>query len=115
MTAVDINPTCTQIAVGNCDGEAMVVNSKSGGIIYRLPGVDTEITMLKYLTSPGEYWIVGACWQGRVAFWTRPNEQNNFMINVKIRIGHRGDVFTLDSQQNCIVAGGIDGRLSVWN
>ena len=115
VTAVDINRACTQIAVGNCVGEAMVINSKSGGIIYNLPGVETELTMVRYLSSQSEYWIVGACWQGQLVFWTKPNEQNNYQINAVVRIGHRGDVFTIDCQQSYIVSGGVDGLVSVWN
>ena len=50
-----------------------------------------------------------------MVFWSRPNEQNNFTINAKVRIGHRGDINTLDCQANYIVSGGADGLLGVWN
>ena len=39
------------IAVGNQVGEAFVANSKSGGIIYKLPGADEEIGCIKFLTG----------------------------------------------------------------
>lgn len=51
VTAVDINKLCTYVAVGNQIGEAFVVNSKSGGIIYRLPGADDEVSAIKFLTG----------------------------------------------------------------
>jgi hypothetical protein len=47
--------------------------------------------------------------------WTEPNEDNNFTISAKCRIGHRGDVLALDSAHNYIISGGIDGLVSVWN
>lgn len=51
MTAVDINKMCTYIAVGNQTGESFVVNSKSGGIIYKLPGADDEVSAIKFLSG----------------------------------------------------------------
>ena len=50
-----------------------------------------------------------------MVFWSRPNEENNFTINAKVRIGHRGDISTLDCQANYIISGGQDGLLGVWN
>ena len=47
--------------------------------------------------------------------WTEPNEDNNYQISAKCRIGHRGDVLVIDSDYNQIVSGGVDGLLSVWN
>ena len=32
-----------------------------------------------------------------------------------MRIGHRGDINTLDCQSNYIISGGQDGLLGVWN
>ena len=63
----------------------------------------------------GEFWLVGGCWNGKVILWTEPNEDNNFQISAKCRIGHRGDILSLDSANNFIVTGGMDGLLSVWN
>ena len=51
VTACDINRECTLIAVGNQIGEAFVANSKSGGIIYKLPGADEEIGAIKFLSG----------------------------------------------------------------
>ena len=48
-------------------------------------------------------------------FWTEPNEQNNFQITAKCRVGHRGDIMALENSSNYIVSGGMDGLLSVWN
>jgi len=62
-----------------------------------------------------EFWIVAALWHGKMVFWSQPNEQNNFTINAKVRIGHRGDINTLDCQANYIISGGQDGLLGVWN
>ena len=51
ITACDINKECTLIAVGNQIGEAFVANKLSGGIIYRLPGADEEISCIKFLSG----------------------------------------------------------------
>lgn len=37
VTAVAINDTCAHIAVGNAEGKALVLNAKSGGVLYDLP------------------------------------------------------------------------------
>ena len=50
-----------------------------------------------------------------MVFWTEPNEQNNFQITAKCRLGHRGDIMAVEHSPNCIVSGGMDGLLSVWN
>lgn len=51
ITACDINKECTLIAVGNQIGEAFVANSNSGGVIYRLPGADEEISSIRFLSG----------------------------------------------------------------
>lgn len=47
--------------------------------------------------------------------WTKPNEENNFSITAKCRIGHKNDVLAIDNSQQFIVSGGVDGLASVWN
>ena len=51
VTAVDIDKKCFHIAAGSSDGEALVINSKAGGILYRLTGATEEITKIKFLHS----------------------------------------------------------------
>lgn len=88
VTACDINKECTLIAVGNQIGEAFVANKLSGGIIYRLPGADEEISCIKFLSGrkyknmlnalitllfiyvESEFWIVAALWHGKMVFWS---------------------------------------------
>ena len=48
-----------------------------------------------YLVS--EFWLMGGCWHGKLMMWTSPNEDNNFNITAKCRIGHKDDVLTIDS------------------
>jgi WD40 repeat protein len=47
--------------------------------------------------------------------WTNPNEDNNFQITAKCRVGHKEDVLAIDSSNQYIVSGGVDGLLSIWN
>ena len=115
VTAAAIDPTMTYLAIGNCIGEVQVLNLKSGGILYHLPSCDTEITCLQFLSGMSEFWLVAGCWQGKVMMWTCPNEDNNFTITAKCRIGHKRDILCVDSSSQYIVTGGIDGLVSIWN
>jgi WD40 repeat protein len=47
--------------------------------------------------------------------WTNPNEDNNFTVSAKCRIGHRDDILCVDSSSQYIVSGGADGLVSIWN
>ena len=47
--------------------------------------------------------------------WTEPNAENNFHISAKSRTGHRGDILVLDSDENNIISGAVDGLITVWN
>ena len=62
-----------------------------------------------------EFWLVGGCWQGKLMMWTNPNEDNNFTVSAKCKIGHKDDILTVDSSSQYIVTGGIDGLVSIWN
>jgi WD40 repeat protein len=48
-------------------------------------------------------------------FWTTPNDNNNFTVSGKCRIGHKQDVLSINSNSQYIVTGGCDGLVSVWN
>ena len=74
VTAVAVNNECTHIAVGNAEGKALVLNAKSGGVLYDLPHQDQEISCLKFLSGLSEFWLVAGCWHGKLVFWTEPNE-----------------------------------------
>ncbi len=63
----------------------------------------------------GEFWLVAGTWGGKLVLYTEPNEDNNYQITAKCRIGHRGDVLVVESDINNIVSGGIDGMITVWN
>ena len=54
-------------------------------------------------------------WGGKIVLWTEPNAENNFQISAKSRTGHRGDILVLDSDENNIISGGVDGLITVWN
>ena len=95
VTAVAVNNAGTYIGVGNAEGKALVLNAKSGGVLYDLPHQDQEISCLKFLSGLSEFWLVAGCWNGKLVFWTEPNEQNNFQITAKCRIGHRGDILAV--------------------
>ncbi len=62
-----------------------------------------------------EFWIVGGCWNGKVMMWSQPNDDNNFTVTGKCRIGHRKDILCVESSSQFIVSGGVDGLLCIWN
>ena len=115
MTAAATDKLHKFLAVGSCTGEAKVLNLKSGGILYDLPKTDKEITCIHFLFEKSEYWIVAGCWNGKIVLYSKPTQDNYFRVTAKSRIGHRGDILTLDCSKLFFVSGGTDGYLSVWN
>ena len=115
ITAAAVDNTNKFLAVGTNAGESKIVNLQSGGVLYNLPHCNQEVTYLKFSDGMSEYWLFGACWGGKLMMWTQPNEDNNFTISARCRIGHKSDVLNLDCSQNFIVSGGVDGIVSVWN
>jgi WD40 repeat protein len=71
--------------------------------------------MTFFIVLVSEFWLVAGGWSGKMILWTQPNENNNFTITARCRIGHQGDILTLDSAHNYIISGGVDGFCSVWN
>ena len=39
------------LAVGNCIGEVQILNMKGGGLLYKLPHCDSEVTCLKFVSG----------------------------------------------------------------
>lgn len=39
------------LAVGNCKGEVQILNMKGGGLLYKLPHCDSEVTSLKFVSG----------------------------------------------------------------
>ena len=103
------------MAIGNCIGEVKILNLKSGGVLYTLPHDGYEITCLQFLSGLSEFWLLGGSWQGRLMMWTCPNEDNNFTVNGKCRIGHKDDILCVDASSQYFATGGVDGLLSIWN
>lgn len=115
VTAAATDRSCKFLAVGSATGEAKCLNLTSGGVLYDLPRQDKEITSILFLQEKSEYWIVAGCWAGKIILYTKPTADNYFRITAKSRIGHRGDILTLDCSKLFFVSGGTDGHLSVWN
>ena len=107
VTSAAVDPTYQYLAVGNCKGEVKILNLSSGGVLYTLPSVDEEVTSLQFISGSkligvlkiivSEFWLVGGCWQGKLMMWTNPNEDNNFTVSAKCRIGHQNDILAVDS------------------
>lgn len=115
VTAAAVDGTNKYLAVGTSNGQAKVINLKSGGVLYNLANSGAEVTALKFIDGPTEFWLFGSCWGGKLMMWTRPTKDNNFTISARCMVGHKTDVISLDCSQNFIVTGGVDGILSIWN
>ena len=58
-------------------GEIQVNNLFTGALIYNNATVkpikiDFEIAQIKFFNSQTKFWIAASCWEGRVAFISRP-------------------------------------------
>ena len=96
MTAIAIDETNKFLAFGTNLGETKIINIKSGGVLYNLVNCNSEITQLKFYKSQTEFWLFGACWNGKLMMWTKPTEENKFSTQGKCRIGHKSDIISID-------------------
>ena len=87
-------------------GEIQVNNLFTGALIYNNSAVtpiqiDTEIAQLKFFKSQTKFWIAASCWEGKVAFISRPQESQglSYLMYKKCKCSHQSDVLTLDINQ----------------
>lgn len=104
-------------------GEVQVNNLFTGALIYNNANVkaikiENEITQLKFFNSQTKFWIAASCWEGRVAFISRPqvSQGRNFLMFKKCRCSHQRDVIALDiNTENQLVTASIDNIICFWN
>jgi len=73
---------------------------------------------MKFFNSQTKFWIAASCWEGKVAFISRPQESQglNFLVSKKCKCSHQSDVLTLDiNQENQLVTGSTDNVICIWN
>ena len=104
-------------------GEIQVNNLFTGALIYNNSNVkpikiENEITNMKFFNSQTKFWIAASCWEGRVAFISRPqiSQGRDFLMFKKCRCSHMRDVISLDiNSENQLVTGSVDNILCFWN
>ena len=104
-------------------GEIQVNNLFTGALIYNNSNVDPikidfEIAQMKFFNSQTKFWIAASCWEGRVAFISRPqiSQGRNFLLFKKCKCSHLRDVITLDiNSENQLVTASVDNLICFWN
>lgn len=104
-------------------GEIQVNNLFTGALIYNNSAVtpiqiDTEIAQMKFFKSQTKFWIAASCWEGKVAFISRPQESQglSYLMFKQCKCSHQSDVITLDiNQDNQLVTGSTDNVICLWN
>ena len=79
--------------------------------------LDTEIAGLELFQAQSNFWFVAACWEGRVAFFTKPVVQKGkeYVQIKRTKSNHKRDVVSVDiTVGNNIVTGSIDNVLCLW-
>ena len=73
---------------------------------------------MKFFTSQSKYWVAVGCWQGKVAFLSRPVVElgKQFLKYKNCGCSHQNDVLTLDiNSENQLVTASLDNSISVWD
>jgi len=73
---------------------------------------------MKFFNSQTKFWFAASCWEGRVAFISRPqvSQGRNFLMFKKCLCSHKRDVITLDINfENQLVTGSVDNVICFWN
>ena len=73
---------------------------------------------MKFFNSQTKFWIAASCWEGRVAFITRPQvtQGRNFLKFKKCKCSHKRDVISLDiNSENQLVTASMDNIICFWN
>jgi hypothetical protein len=80
--------------------------------------LDYEVSALKFFLTQTKFWIAATCWEGRVAFISRPQtlQGRNFVMKKVCRCSHKGDVVALDiNSENQLVTASVDNVICFWN
>ena len=56
---------------------------KSGGVLYKLESCKNEITFLRFNELENEFWLFGGCWGGTFQSWSKPREDNKFIVTLR--------------------------------
>ncbi len=115
VTAVAIDKTNQYLAVGSSLGEAVIINMKSGGVLYKLESCKNEITFLKFNELDNEFWLFGGCWGGNFQFWSKPREDNKFTVTLRPKLEHKSDLLSIDTSNSLIATGDDKGIVGIWN
>ena len=133
LTAAALDPEGELLAVGSEDGNITVHNVHSGGMLHRLKSTSAEVQYCRFMIGKiTNLWLVAGCWEGRIVFYGKPNEQGKRgprgpkdellpegelgRLPGEIRDGfHSRDIMAIDVSDEIVVSIGREGRLCTWN
>jgi hypothetical protein len=60
------------LAIANECGEITIHNINSTGVLHHLENMNTEVTNIKFFVGATNFWLAATCWEGKVAFYSKP-------------------------------------------
>ena len=66
-------------------------------------------------TIENEFWLFGASSGGNLLLWSKPREDNNFNMALRIEEKHKSDIITIDCSNKLIITGDDNGSIGIWN
>ena len=80
--------------------------------------LDVEVSNLRFFHHNCSYWFIITCWEGRVAFFSKPQVvQGRQMLTFSCKKStHQKDVISLDVSDDLMVAtASLDNIICFWN
>jgi len=104
-------------------GEIQVNNLYTGALIYNNYNLEAikfenEVAQVEFFTSQTKFWIAASCFDGRVAFLTKPilSQGQSHLKYSNTESSHQRDVITMSlNSSNQLVTGSTDNVLCFWN
>ena len=104
------------------EGEIQVNDLYSGQLIYNNCNFDPlklefEVANFKFFSTQTKFWFAASCWEGRVAFVSKPqiSQGRNFLMFKRCKSSHSRDVISLDiNKDNNLVTASVDNVICFW-